>query len=274
MNRIFNIILPASVFVFFAFTKSVFAFPSNQFYAGFDIGVGSQALQYNNSTNLTGTSTFPASTTVNYITPFNNSVSSPVFIGSLMLGYAKSLGKTFDLDFEFSARSNAGTTSETDQLQSPFGFSSVALQEYTAQTTINFPYTFDLVLKPTLLFTNKLAGYFKVGPSYTNMNSVMSFTHNNALLNESFNVTNGNNNTNIWGYVVGTGLEWAFTQRFSIFSEYNFHQYATTTLKGVTVTDNGTANGQAGVTINNTINYVRKVLPFLNSFNIGLHYYF
>jgi len=148
------------------------------------------------------------------------------------------------------------------------------LQEYTAKTTVNFPYTFDLVLKPTVLLTDKLAGYFKVGPSYTHMNTTMSFTNNNALLNQSFNVTNGDQNTNIWGYVVGAGLEWAATERFSFFSEYNFHQYVSTTLNSVTITDNGTANGQAGVTINNTIDYSRKVSPFLSLFNIGVHYYF
>lgn len=274
MHRIFKIILPVSIFAFSTFASSAFALPRNQFYTGFDVGAGIQTLQYNNSYNLNGTTTFPEDTTLNYTTPFNNSVSAPVFIGSLLFGYAEALTQRFNLVYEFSIRSNAGTTAETDQLQSPFGYSSVALQEYTAQTTINFPYMFDLVLKPTMLLTRRLGGYFKVGPSYTNMNVVMRFTHNNALLAENFSVTSGTTSPNIWGYVVGTGLEWAITHRLSIFSEYNFHQYATTTLNTVTVIDNGTASGQAGVTNTNTINYFRKVLPFLSSFNIGLHYYF
>ncbi|OGT38143.1 MAG: hypothetical protein A3F12_05450 [Gammaproteobacteria bacterium RIFCSPHIGHO2_12_FULL_38_14] len=114
MNKISRIILPASIFAFFAITKSVLAFSGNQFYTGFDVGIGSQTLQYNNSADLTGTTTFPANTTINYTTPFYNSVSSPVYMGGLMLGYAKSLRKNFNLDFEFSVRGNAGSTSETD----------------------------------------------------------------------------------------------------------------------------------------------------------------
>lgn len=274
MNGIFKILLPVSFFSSLLCAESIVALPNNQFYTGFDVGVGVQTLQYNNYANLIGTTTFPTNTFINYATPLNSSVSSPVFVGSLLLGYAQSLGRRFDLGYEFAVRSNAGTVSETDQLQSPFGYSSVALQEYTAQTTINFPYMFDLALKPMMLFTKKLAGYFKVGVSYADMNTVMNFTHNNALLGETFSITNGNNNIGLWGYTVGAGLEWAITHRLAIFSEYNFRQYATTSLRAVTVIDSGTANGQAGVTNNNTIHYFRQVLPFLSSLNVGLHYYF
>jgi opacity protein-like surface antigen len=273
MNRIFRIGLSVSIFAL-SFTQSSFALPCNQFYAGFDVGVGNQNLQYNNSYNLFGTSTFPANTGINYTTPFNTSASSPVLIGSLMVGYAQSFSEIFDLDYEFAVRTNVGSTSETDQLHSPFGYSSVALQEYTAKTTVNFPYTFDLMIKPTVGLTERLAGYIKAGPSVTDLDSTMSFTHNNALLNETFFVSNGDNNPNVWGYVVGTGLELTVTQHISVFSEYNFHQYLSTSLKEVTVVDNGIANGQAGVINNNTINYSRKMSPYLNSFDLGLHYYF
>ncbi|GEM_PF-4168139 len=274
MNRIFKTVLPASILAFSAFSKSVFALPNNQFYTGFNAGVGNQSLQYSNYDNLIGTTTFPANTTINYTKPLNSTVSAPVFVGGLLLGYSQSLGKKYNLEYELSAKSNVGSTSVTDQMQSPFTYSTVALQEYTAQTTIKFPYVFDFALKPTIALTKKLAGYFKAGPSYAQMNTTLNFTHNNALLNEVFSVTNGNHHPNAWGYVVGTGLEWAITKKTSFFSEFNFHQYAATDLKNVTVIDNGSANGQAGVTYTHTIYYYRRVLPYLSSFNIGIHYYF
>lgn len=274
MNRIFKTILSTSIPAFFVFTQSVFALPHDQFYTGFNVGVGNQSLKYSNYDNLIGTTTFPANTTINYTTPLNSTVSSPVFVGGLLLGYARSLGKKSNLNFEFSAKSNVGSTSLTDQMQSPFSYSSVALQEYTAQTTVNFPYVFDFVLKPTMALTKKLSGYFKVGPSYARMKTTLNFTHNNALLDEVFSVTDGNNNTNAWGYVVGTGLEWSITKRTAFFSEFDFHQYAAKDLENVTVIDNGSANGQAGVVYNHTIYYYRRVLPYLSSFNVGIHYYF
>ena len=271
MNRIFKI---AFIFSTAALMHSAFAAQTNMFYVGLSAGAVNQIQQYNNYDYFTGTTNPGATLTYNYTKLFNNSVSSPSFVGTAMLGYSEHVKKKFNLDYEFDVSSNAGTTAETDNMQSPLSYSTVAMQEYTAQTTVNFPYTFDFVVKPALHITKKLSGYIKGGASYANMNTIFTLTKNNSMLPEQFSVTNGNINMNIWGYVVGTGLEFAVTKRFSVFSEYNFHQYSSTTLKGVTITDNGTATGTSGVTNNTTINYYRIILPYFSSINFGVHYYF
>lgn len=267
MTRMLTIILSA---LFFIFTSTVLALPTKKFYGGFELGIGNETLQYSNAYNLIG-SAYPV--TVNYTTPFNHDVSSYIFTGGLMLGYAQSFNGHFGVNYELLAMGNSGNLSATDQMQSPFTYTPAALQEYTAKTSLNLNYAFDFAVKPTVALSNDFTGYLKAGLSNAGLTSSLDITHNNALTNEAYTETSGKTDENVWGYVLGVGLEFALSQRCSLFGEYNFHQYQKTALKTVMITDNG-SGALPGESVSNTITYTRKVLPYINSLNVGIHYYF
>lgn len=251
-------------------TSAAFALPTNKFYTGFEVGVGNETLLYSNSYNFIG-SAYPMS--VNYLTPFNYSLSSYIYTGGLMFGYAKSINKHVDVDYEFSVMGNSGPLSSTDQMQSPFTYTPAALQQYTAKTQLNISYGFDLAVKPAFKVTREFNTYLKAGVANAELISSLNIYHNNALTSNVYNSTGGATRNNVWGYVLGAGFEYALSAKCSIFGEYNFHQYQASELKTVTITDNG-SGALPGESVTNTITYTRKVSPYLNTFNIGLHYYF
>ena len=259
--------LPA---LLFTFNSYAFVLPTHHLYTGFEVGIGNKTLEYNNSYNLTG-SAYP--TTVNYTTPFKYSVNSSFFTGGIMLGYLQSVNPCFALGYELLGMGNSGSIDSTDNMQSPFTYTPAALQEYTVKTSLHLPYGIDLAVKPMLELSQELVAYIKAGVANAKLTSSTSLTKNNALTDEVFNASSGNTHKNIWGYVLGAGLEFALSTRCSLFGEYNFHQYQQTTLKTIVINDSG-SGALPGETVSNTIHYSRKVSPYINSFNIGLHYYF
>lgn len=251
---------------------SAFSFQTRGFYAGINAGVTNWTTNYNNSYHYSGTdAAFPTLPT-NYTNKFVGSESSALFSPGLLLGYQRIFCNGYVLGSEIAVNYNWGKTKHIDLGLDPFSFSPIALQENEFQTSASLLFNLDLIVKPGILFTDTLLGYLKAGISLADLNTKLALAHKNALTLESFSANNGDESKNLWGFIIGAGLEKSLTDRFSIFGEYNFRQYQSVNLKTVTISNQGISG--LGSLISSTSNYKREITTYDNNFNVGLHYYF
>lgn len=264
------LVLGCAVSLLSTFSSMTYSFKSQGFYLGGDLGITNLTTNYNNKYHLAGTDSAFPTLPVSYTNKYNTSVSAPLFTPGILLDYQKLYSNVYALGAELAVRYNTGHTTNTDQSQDAFSYSPIGLQENDFSTQANLRYSVDLAVKPGLLLTDSILSYMKLGATLTGLNTTLSTTHNNAFISETYTSTGGNSNHNIWGLLVGAGLEKSISNTWSIFAEYNFNLYERVNLKTVSITDRGTT-GLSSI-IATTSNYQRAIQPYSNRFDIGVRY--
>lgn len=141
----------------------------------------------------------------------NQSIQQLGYTAGLGVGYQKQLCENYLIGLEFSAHYDSNSA------YFGVGGASTGFSE-----KLYIQNNEDLSLIPGLLLNNDLLVYGRVGLSYANVRSELTSPSGfNAQL------TNWNQHQNVWGGVLGLGLRKFFNPHFSIYSEFNYHDYGT-----------------------------------------------
>jgi len=209
-----------------------------------------------------------------YFSELDGVANKPLPNINLLLGYQQHISCQYLLGVELLGGYQGDKLSFTDQLDTALSFAPIALTELTAKTTVQPNYIVDLTIKPGVLFTNTLVGYLKAGIAYAHTKTNFSVDYNSTLSGASFSINSDQSSKSIWGYTVGLGMEKSFEcSNWTLFGEYDFRQYNSTTLNTINFVETGTAAiGALPLTTNGTYN--RNLNNYSNSFLVGVRYYF